>query len=139
MLIDCPTCSTQYDVPERRLRPQLRLRCSRCATEWGVADGTPAASELDEARFVPEPAAPNLVARNLVRPGARLTAERDVHQAARPYGLVSAWIFSFVILVAGGWAAIHWRAPIMQGWPPATRAYAAVGLLDGSHARPRQD
>jgi predicted Zn finger-like uncharacterized protein len=135
MLIDCPDCAAQYDVPDGRLRAGLRLRCSHCAAEFAVP-AAPVAQAEPLAAAAPVLAA-DAVAESAPLPGflstgPRLAPERAPVRHGRPYGLVAAWLLSFVILGGGGWAAVHWRAPIMRTWPPATRAFAAIGLGEQS-------
>jgi predicted Zn finger-like uncharacterized protein len=42
--------------------------------------------------------------------------------------MAAAWLLSFALLGAAGWAALQFRAEVMQAWPPAIRLYAALGL-----------
>jgi hypothetical protein len=49
-------------------------------------------------------------------------------EPGRNRGAVAAWAASLVILVALGFAAVHFRTEIMQAWPPSARAYALLGL-----------
>ncbi len=39
----------------------------------------------------------------------------------------AAWAASVLLLVAIGTGCVHWRQPIMLGWPPSTRLYAVFG------------
>ncbi len=39
-----------------------------------------------------------------------------------------AWIISLALVGAAAAAAVAYRGPIMQAWPPSQRAYAALGL-----------
>ena len=39
----------------------------------------------------------------------------------------AAWAASVLLLMAIGFGGVHWRGPIMLGWPPSTRLYAAFG------------
>ena len=43
------------------------------------------------------------------------------------WGVVG-WIGTIALLATLGWAAITWRADVMQRWPPSERLYAALGL-----------
>lgn len=47
---------------------------------------------------------------------------------ARDTRLVMAWILSLAVLGGAGWAAVHYRAEVMQAFPPAARLYLALGL-----------
>ncbi len=42
-------------------------------------------------------------------------------------GARAAWVASVLLLVVVGFGGVHWRAPIMLGWPPSTRLYAMFG------------
>ena len=42
-------------------------------------------------------------------------------------GWRAAWAASVLLLAMAGAGGVHWRAPIMLGWPPSTRLYAAFG------------
>jgi hypothetical protein len=46
-------------------------------------------------------------------------------QTAAGWGL--GWVASLVVLAALLVSAAHWRAPIMQHWPPSIRLYTALG------------
>ena len=118
MRIACPSCNATYDVPDGVVAAGRTLRCSRCATDFvarapvpPVPDPPPAALRLNQAeRFAATTAA--------------------VPMAGRPAKLVlAAWALSIGVIGAAVWAAIAWRAPIMQAWPPCTRVYAALGYL----------
>jgi predicted Zn finger-like uncharacterized protein len=183
MLIDCPNCSAQYDVPESKVRPNLRLRCSACATEWlalqtpvdvdatedgpaavdhdaphagghrslddefGAPAGTASvldrlkkpqslspADDLDEG--TDEFELPPLSVPGFLTPGPRLAPESIPAHRSAPSGPALGWVVSIAILVGAGWAAVHWRTPIMHSWPPSSRAYAAIGLLHGATPEP---
>jgi len=65
MILNCPTCSTQFNVPDSALQPSGRtVRCSRCTHVWfSTADGKPGAPPVPAvvARVAapePEPPAP---------------------------------------------------------------------------------
>ncbi len=42
--------------------------------------------------------------------------------------LAAAWAASLLLLAASAWAALAWRAEITAAWPPAARAFTALGL-----------
>jgi predicted Zn finger-like uncharacterized protein len=42
--------------------------------------------------------------------------------------LLLGWVISVALLAAAAWAAVHYRAAIMEAWPPATRFFQALGL-----------
>ncbi len=43
MLLSCPSCATEYEVPDAALAGRTRkLRCQRCGTEWRAGEELPA-------------------------------------------------------------------------------------------------
>jgi hypothetical protein len=42
--------------------------------------------------------------------------------------LTMAWLISFAVLGAAGWATYRYHAEIVEAWPPAARLYQALGL-----------
>ena len=46
----------------------------------------------------------------------------------RPAVLATAWAASFLLLAAAAWAVLSWRVEIVAAWPPAARAFIALGL-----------
>ena len=145
MRITCPACASVYDVPDSRIVPGRAVRCARCGTDWVpqveavlVLDPVPAVA-LDVTpvaeRIVEEPPAPVPIA-----------AEVPVETPAAPVSppprrsrrgvLAVAWVASFAVLGAAGASVVHWRAGIMQAWPPSERLYAVLGLLPNGQMRP---
>jgi predicted Zn finger-like uncharacterized protein len=140
MRIACPACSAVYDVPEKLLSgPKPRaLRCAQCGHSWTPAPSSPApvaeppapAAAVEDAEPAestelrpppirtpryPSPIEPPLRPPPRGRPGERML-------------VVLGWLLSFAVLGAGGWAAVVWRAEVVEAWPPAARLYVALGL-----------
>lgn len=127
----CPSCGAVYDIPEQRLAPAVRrLRCARCAYEWTIG-ARPSASPVPPP---PEPPAPPVP---LPVPPAPPAAEP---LAARPspfppyeeprefaWGALAAWLVSLAVLVGLVFAAVWFRAEIMQAWPPSQRLFGLFG------------
>jgi hypothetical protein len=71
-------------------------------------------------------------------PPAPLTAEPRLARApsfppadappARRRGAGAAWAASILVLAGLAFAAVQFRAEIMQGWPPSQRLYAVFGV-----------
>jgi predicted Zn finger-like uncharacterized protein len=145
MRIECPHCAAIYDVPEERLEGRKAVRCARCGTEFvpgqeaampeeppwpePVIETEAPKPELTEepVEAEPQPRAP------LSRQGMpSISAMQRLAQSASPpprsTAPLIAWIASLVFVALLIWAAVNWRADIMQAWPPSTRAYAALGL-----------
>jgi predicted Zn finger-like uncharacterized protein len=127
MRIICPACETAYDVPDSALAPGRVLRCARCRAEWAPV----AAAE------VAEPGGEDVISEvpPVVAPPRPLEAESG--RVALPVAatgstgprasVIAGWILSFLILGGLGYAAVRWRQPIQQIWPPSSRAYALLG------------
>lgn len=122
MRIACPSCATEYDVPDDRLRPHRMVRCARCGGEWVPVRNLPAPemAEDDVAPLVaaetepePPPVRVSPAMERLTRPAPE---RRQVGG-----GLAFAWLMSFAVLAALAGAAITWRADIEHAWPPSAR------------------
>nr|WP_321983692.1 zinc-ribbon domain-containing protein [uncultured Lichenicoccus sp.] len=70
------------------------------------------------------------VAHSAVVPPAVVPAPRETRWRA-------AWAASLLLLLAIGFGGVHWREPIMLGWPPSTRLYSALGAPLGMAHMPR--
>jgi predicted Zn finger-like uncharacterized protein len=144
MRITCPNCDAAYEVPEALMTGAARpVRCARCATVWRPAETAPpplppalaAAPPADVAdasiNFAPATAHPGLgpVPRPpLVAEGPpALRRARDGRRSAG-LALFAGWVLSLAFLAALVWSGWHWRAAVMEAWPPSIRLYAAIGL-----------
>ncbi len=86
----------------------------------------------------PEPAPPPPPPPVLHVPVAPLAAEPRLARTPSfpPYdappprrrGALAAWAVSILVLAGLGFAAVHFQAEIMQGWPPSQRVYAVFGV-----------
>ena len=124
MRIACSSCNAAYDVPPERVPPGKGVKCARCGTIWVPV-------ERVDARPVFEPVAeiaPAAIAEPLpiVLEPAGGTAQPAARRSAVPAML--AWLLTIILLAALGWAAVTYRAGVIQAWPNAARAYALVGL-----------
>lgn len=128
MRLACPACAAEYDVPEAVLAAATRaMRCARCQQVWTPQAtapepaGRPAAPPLP---FHIEPASRALVTAQPVPADTRLLAPDPPHRRS----LGAAWVLTAAVLIAGLVGAVAQREAVMAAWPPAARAYAAVGL-----------
>ena len=139
MLIVCPSCQAEYNVPDALLGHHPRqVRCARCAMEWLPEElrGAPAADiEIPitapaEVAATPEPyVAPAPPASPSVLDETRLPTTAG--SGARAGGGIApalAWLVSLAVLGAAGWSAIQWRDAIIQAWPASQRLYQWIGL-----------
>jgi fatty acid desaturase len=49
-------------------------------------------------------------------------------RAAPAWGTGLAWAASLLLLAAAAGAAWYWRVSLVEAWPPAARAFMALGL-----------
>ena len=129
MLITCPSCQSEYNVPGT-LPPGRMVKCAKCQFKWAPVPAEPPppppepqlelrAEPLTELPAELPPAAPEPLA---ARPPRRRLS------VPRPLGL--AWAGSACLLAALLAAAILWRGPVMHAWPPAGRLYAWLHLAE---------
>ncbi len=122
MLVTCPNCAADYNVPDNLLRGGPRkLRCAKCATMF-------ASHEVEAAQPDPEP--PILRAPTPdEKPKASSAAPPKSRATLQIASVVIAWAIS--LGAAGGlsWAVIDQRAAVMQAWAPSQRVYLAMGLM----------
>lgn len=121
MLVLCPSCAAQYDIPQSQMiRPRL-LRCARCNTEWRVP---PAVVQAAEA--VPDPLPVSLPTLPPTIDPAALPMQPLVAAPTASSGprrgaalWIVLWLLSLVVIVAGLYAVWHWRGAIGHRWPPS--------------------
>ncbi|WP_426959699.1 zinc-ribbon domain-containing protein [Muricoccus radiodurans] len=157
MRVACPNCAAEYDLPPAvtaRLAGGKTVRCTRCGTSW--APELPSPERQTPERQTPERQTPER--QTPERPAREEAAPRPVFSAAEPpldmprppapaplppkpraepvpverpqprAALGIAWAASLLILAGAAYAAWHWRAEVVAAWPPAARAYMALGL-----------
>lgn len=139
MILTCPSCATSYFVPDDAIGPNgRRVRCQSCGDTWRAtsdeplvltaqAETAPAAPE--SADFGKREAAPDSLAETpapeLPRAfRARAEQQRRLRRAAA-HGVVWAGLVGgFAALIA---AAFLFRVEVVETYPRAAAAYAAVG------------
>ena len=133
MRITCPSCQSEYDVPEAKARGK-NLRCAHCNHRWMPLPPAPPVV------VAPEP--PELPEREPPPPPPLAEPEPPPEAFARPvlsprrHGaelVLAGWVVTLLLIGAGGLGFIHDRVHIMRVWPPSIRLYHALAL-DGAMA-----
>lgn len=134
MILTCPECATRYFVPDDKVGAAGRtVRCSACGNRWtaqGEADlelfvdpeGGAAARDA-KAEETPVSALPGDELPKVFRQKA--TTERRVREAATT-GVIWAGMAVALVAIVGG--AAVFRGSVVDVWPAAASAYAAVGM-----------
>lgn len=137
MLITCPNCAAEYNVPGA-LAPGRVVRCARCASEWAptrplappvvapVIEARPIEAPVMEAPVAPVVEAPSMAPVAMPKP-TKLAAPA-VRAPPGRLALPLAWGGSVALLAVVAAAAVVWREPVMQAWPPSIRVYDALRL-----------
>ena len=120
MLITCPSCNSEYNVPGE-LPPGRMVKCAKCQSKWAPVPA-PAPPEPEPP---PEPELPAEAATVVPEP---LVKRRFRNRAKPPSALTLAWVASACVLVALLATGIVWRGSVMHAWPPSTRLYAWFGM-----------
>jgi len=136
MRIECPACSTVYEVPDHLLGPKRKLRCAHCGhvwpTEHPAAESPEAPSEVPAlSRNPPESAAPAVAETRFVEPLHRNSVEAfDLGPRPKASAFVwVGWAASLLVLALLVWGALAYRDDVMAAWPESARLYHALGLL----------
>lgn len=123
MRIACPDCAAEYEVPDHLLVGTPRtMKCARCGRVWTPAPlPEPPLERLEplpepEPEPEPPPAEPPPPAPPVAAPPPRRT------------GLLLAWLATIVIVIGAAAGAVTRRDEVIRAWPPAERAYRAIGL-----------
>lgn len=130
MRVACPDCSAAYELPPAlaaRLGEGRPLRCARCGHTWKP---DPSAEAPAPGEAAPAPPAPGAAApEEPRRPEAPPPAAPAMPGPVTPAGLLAAaWAASLLLLAGMAAAAWTWRIDLVEAWPPAARAFMALGL-----------
>jgi predicted Zn finger-like uncharacterized protein len=122
MLVTCPNCAADYNVPDNLLRSGPRkLRCAKCTTMFPSHEvGAVEPPHTPPILRAPMPEEKSLPSTPLPAPPAA------VLQIA---AVITAWVLSLGAAGALSWEVIDQRAAVMQAWAPSQRAYLALGLV----------
>ena len=155
MRVACPECAAEYDLPPAvaaRLDGGKTVRCARCGTTWSppppAAESTAAAGPPVPEPPMPGPEAtgPETAEPDAIEPEAAFPEsalrppEPPPAEAAEPLPAPAggtldrsrvtalAWAASLLLLAGAAGAAWLWRIELVEAWPPAARAFIALGL-----------
>ncbi|MFN3834831.1 MAG: zinc-ribbon domain-containing protein [Glycocaulis sp.] len=138
MIVTCPSCETRYRVdPEAMAVRAGRVRCAACGHGWKVSEEELTLSEPAKPTLRKEPVdmAPKpLSAMEPVKPHevVRKRAETRRHRARQTVeGAGWAVVAACSLMVLG--AAFLFRVDIVDTFPRAASAYAAIGLEVNPH------
>ena len=131
MIVTCPSCEAKYRVEQSALEVRGgRVKCASCAHVWTVAEAArkpapaPEAAAAPRAQPEPEPApAINEKPHAAIRARAATRATRN---RATVEGAGWAGVAACLVAVLG--AAFVFRVDVVDAFPRAAGAYAAVGV-----------
>jgi predicted Zn finger-like uncharacterized protein len=137
MILTCPECATRYFVGDDQVGAAGRtVKCKACGHRWTAhpepdldlsISGEEGAVAVEPPTLKPEPAPldalPGEELPKVFR--AKAQTERRVREAATT-GIV--WAGMTAMLIVLGIAAFVMRDSVVQVWPKAASAYAAVGI-----------
>ncbi len=129
MILSCPSCNAQYDLPDDAVGPKgRRVKCTSCAYTWHQA---PAGQ--DNIEFIQEQISENFTPETTPQPQP---AERPVKSEAVPVVkqagggtvMIVAVIIALVLLLASLGFLVATRKNITAGWPPMALFYQMIGM-----------
>ncbi|WP_395945260.1 MJ0042-type zinc finger domain-containing protein [Brevundimonas sp.] len=133
MILTCPACATSYFIRDDAMGPNGRkVRCKTCGEVWHASNDEPLELSLEPEAAASEPASAPEVHSLAETPApelpkafrARAEQQRRVRRAAT-HGVVWAGLASaFVGLIV---SAFLFRVEVVEAFPRAAAAYAAVG------------
>jgi predicted Zn finger-like uncharacterized protein len=131
MIVTCPSCEAKYRVEQSALEVRRgRVKCASCAHVWTVAEAAPKpapapqAAPAERAKPESEPAPTlNEKPHTAIRARAATRAKRN---RAAVEGAGWAGVAACLVAVLG--AAFVFRIDVVDAWPRAAGAYAAVGV-----------
>jgi predicted Zn finger-like uncharacterized protein len=134
MIVTCPSCEAKYRVEQSALEVRRgRVKCASCAHVWTVAEAVPKsapapqpppAQRAQRAQPEPEPA-PAITEKPHAAIRAR-AATRAKRNRATVEGAGWAGVAACLVAVLG--AAFVFRIDVVDAFPRAAGAYAAVGV-----------
>lgn len=129
MIITCPSCSAQYNLPDDAVGPKgRRVKCTSCAHTWQQA---PAGQ--DNIEFIQEQIAENFTPETTPQPQP---AERPVKSEAVPVVkqagggtvVITSIAIALILLIATVGFLVATRKNLTAGWPPLALFYQMIGM-----------
>ncbi|MFP4518071.1 MAG: zinc-ribbon domain-containing protein [Oceanicaulis sp.] len=125
MIVTCPSCEAKYRVEQSALEARRgRVKCAGCAHVWTVAEAAPKPAPRPDPVPAPDPA-PSLTDKPHAAIRAR-AATRAKRTRLAVEGAGWAGVAACLAVVMG--AAFVFRVDVVEAWPRAAGAYAAVGV-----------
>lgn len=132
MIVTCPSCQAKYRVDQAALESRGgRAKCAACAHVWTVEDealtlmepvAPPEAAPAPEPEPEPQPSLRD-------KPHAAIRARADAQRRkARLAAEGAGWAGVAACLAIVLTGAVFFRVDVVETWPRAAGAYAAVGL-----------
>ncbi|MEQ8405068.1 MAG: zinc-ribbon domain-containing protein [Oceanicaulis sp.] len=127
MIVTCPSCEAKYRVEPSALEARRgKVKCAACAHVWTVAEAAPKPAPAPAQSPEPEAEpAPSLKDKPHAAIRAR-AATRAKRTRLAVEGAGWAGVAACLMVVLG--AAFVLRVDVVEAWPRAAGAYAAVGL-----------
>lgn len=142
MIVTCPSCEAKYRVSESALQARGgRVKCANCANVWTVEDDAlPLTEQVEEPKFEPSPdPEPQLEAEAEPAPepepslankphAAIRRREEERKQKTRATVERAGWAGIAACFLAVVCSGYFMRTSVVEMWPRAAGAYAAIGL-----------
>ncbi|MFS2317090.1 DUF3426 domain-containing protein [Maricaulis sp. D1M11] len=130
IVLSCPSCGTRYRAdPQAIGLAGRRVRCTACSHVWLAESEEPVSLTSVDPEPVPEPEPEPEVPAEPPKPHqayrAKVEAKRKTASMAVAGGAWAALAACWMLVLSGAWA---FRVDIVQSWPRASAAYAALGV-----------
>lgn len=129
MILECPSCQTQYFAEDSTIGTGRKVRCASCGNSWFAQPELSLKDEMAASDF----------SRETVERERRAMDPSQPHQAFRErefskakgrsrMAATMAWCATAGAFFAAGAGAILYRDDVVRMWPQASGAYAMAGL-----------
>lgn len=128
MIVTCPSCDARYRADEAMIaRRNGRVRCASCGHVWTVETEVVELREVLEAERVFDGPDPDTV--EPLKPHEQFRQRAEARRRRfRRLGEGAAWGAVAACFLAFFTGAFLFRGDVVEAWPRAANAYAAVGL-----------